>query len=196
MYICTGQDKKLKKAYPDCNILRSRSSNFIEREENMDYKYIEQLLEHYWECKTTIQEEHILRAFFSQDDIPESLARYREVFTTVSDMAGEHLGEDFDKRILSMTTETEKQVTARRITLYHRMRPLYRAAAMVAVVLTIGMAAHHSFTVGSQEPAKMWAQESAEDPDSEFTQMPSSMENSSAKASETGQDSLSHHPVK
>ena len=31
----------------------------------MDYKYIEQLLERYWQCETTLQEENILRAFFS-----------------------------------------------------------------------------------------------------------------------------------
>lgn len=162
----------------------------------MDYKYIEQLLEHYWECKTTIQEEQILRAIFSQDDIPESLARYREVFVSINDMACEHLDEDFDRRILSMTTEKEKQETARHITLYHRMRPLYRAAAMVAVILTIGMAAQRSFVDDSQEPAQMRAQQAIEDPDSEYTLMPDGMENTSAEVSGTGQDSLSHHSVK
>ena len=30
----------------------------------MDYKYIEQLLERYWEGETTLQEEAILRTFF------------------------------------------------------------------------------------------------------------------------------------
>ena len=33
---------------------------------NMDYKYIEQLLERYWKCETTLEEEEILRMFFSQ----------------------------------------------------------------------------------------------------------------------------------
>ncbi|MBQ4446467.1 MAG: pyruvate ferredoxin oxidoreductase, partial [Prevotella sp.] len=32
----------------------------------MDYKYIEQLLERYWQGMTTLEEERILRAFFSQ----------------------------------------------------------------------------------------------------------------------------------
>ena len=32
----------------------------------MDYKYIEQLLERYWACETTLEEEQILRAFFLQ----------------------------------------------------------------------------------------------------------------------------------
>ena len=51
----------------------------------MDYKYIEQLLERYWDCNTTTQEEQILHAFFSQEDIPESLAQYREVFAANND---------------------------------------------------------------------------------------------------------------
>ena len=36
----------------------------------MDYKYINQLLERYWECKTTLEEEQILRSFFSQLCVP------------------------------------------------------------------------------------------------------------------------------
>ena len=30
----------------------------------MDYKYIEQLLERYWNCETSLEEEQILRSFF------------------------------------------------------------------------------------------------------------------------------------
>jgi hypothetical protein len=49
----------------------------------MDYKYIEQLLERYWECETTLQEEAILRAFFSQPEmpeVPEDIRKYRALF--------------------------------------------------------------------------------------------------------------------
>ena len=47
----------------------------------MDYRYIEQLLERYWRCETTLQEEEILRTFFSQDDIPAGLERYKALFS-------------------------------------------------------------------------------------------------------------------
>ena len=45
----------------------------------MDYKYIKQLLERYWKCETSLEEEEILRTFFSQKDIPvqTSLTVYR-----------------------------------------------------------------------------------------------------------------------
>ena len=31
----------------------------------MDYKYINQLLDRYWKCETSLEEEEILRTFFS-----------------------------------------------------------------------------------------------------------------------------------
>ena len=46
----------------------------------MDYKYITQLLERYWNCTTSLEEEQILKAFFSQDDIPAELLKYKPLF--------------------------------------------------------------------------------------------------------------------
>ena len=46
----------------------------------MDYKYITQLLERYWECRTSLEEENILKAFFSQKDVPAELLRYKALF--------------------------------------------------------------------------------------------------------------------
>ena len=46
----------------------------------MDYKYIEQLLERYWEGETTLQEEAILRTFFNQEDVPAGLMKYKSFF--------------------------------------------------------------------------------------------------------------------
>ena len=46
----------------------------------MDYKYIEQLLERYWACETSLEEEEILCMFYSQKDIPANLLRYKDLF--------------------------------------------------------------------------------------------------------------------
>ena len=46
----------------------------------MDYKYINQLLERYWRCETSLEEEDILRAFFSLDEVPAELLRYKPLF--------------------------------------------------------------------------------------------------------------------
>ena len=101
----------------------------------MDYKYIEQLLERYWQCETTLQEEAILRTFFSQPDIPEELQKYQALFSYESQKE-ESLGEDFDARMLDFIGETPKIIT-----LKDRLMPLFKAAAIVAIILTLGNAA-------------------------------------------------------
>lgn len=106
----------------------------------LDYKYIEQLLERYWECQTTLKEEAILKEFFSQDDVPAEFIQYRSLFVYEREADKmETISEDFDKRILSII-EAEKPVKARTISLSDRMRPLLRAAAIVAVVISMGTA--------------------------------------------------------
>ncbi len=122
----------------------------------MDYKYIEQLLERYWECQTTLEEETILHKFFAQADIPASLLPYACLFHAEDEMANEHLGKDFDERILK-AIEPKAEETKTRIVSLHKagkadaLRPLWRAAAVVAIVLSIGMAAQQGFQRNGEE---------------------------------------------
>ena len=112
----------------------------------MDYKYIEQLLERYWRCETSLQEEEILRMFFSQEDIPAALLPYRDLFVyEQNEKEMEKLGDDFDQRILGMIQEDEP-VKARVITMRHRLMPLFKAAAVVAILLTLGNAMQAAFS--------------------------------------------------
>ncbi|MBP5513986.1 MAG: pyruvate ferredoxin oxidoreductase [Bacteroidaceae bacterium] len=116
----------------------------------MDYKYIEQLLERYWECQTTLEEEAILRNFFAQSDIPARLLPYASLFQAEEGMANEHLSDDFDQRVMEAIEEKKVGSTAHVVALNSRnwaevLRPLWRAAAVVAIVLTIGMAAQQGF---------------------------------------------------
>ena len=112
----------------------------------MDYKYIEQLLDKYFEAQTSLGEEQILRAFFAQEDVPVHLLPYREFFVYQSfGKNAEALGEDFDEKILGIIgegkTDEPHHVVARKVSLNKRLRPLYKAAACVAIVLSIGQAA-------------------------------------------------------
>lgn len=110
----------------------------------MDYKYIEQLLERYWQCETSLEEEAILKAFFSQKEIPLQLRPYKDLFTAERSLQEARLGDSFDDRILGML-QVEEPVKARKMTLTVRLRPLYKAAASVAIILTLGNAAQTSF---------------------------------------------------
>ena len=115
----------------------------------MDYKYIQQLLERYWMCETTLEEEEILRAFFSQKDVPAELLRYKDLFTyEQAEVRNDVLSDDFDERMLRMI-EDPVPVKARLITMPQRLMPLFKAAAVVAIVLTLGNAIHIS-TAGDQ----------------------------------------------
>ena len=104
----------------------------------MDYKYIEQLLERYWRCETTLQEEEILRSFFSQEDVPVALLAQRE------ETKQEVLDESFDERMLAIVDE-QKPVKPIVITMRQRLMPLFKAAAVVAIILTLGNAAQIAF---------------------------------------------------
>ena len=122
----------------------------------MDYKYIEQLLERYWECQTTLDEEAILRTFFRQEDVPARLLPYRQLFLEEDALASEHVGKDFQEKVLRLVGEESTlpfgegmgtaYCKARRMTFMRRLRPFYRAAGLVAILLTIGDAAQQSFT--------------------------------------------------
>ena len=120
----------------------------------MDYKYIEQLLENYFACTTTLQEEQILRSFFSQEDVPAHLIQYAALFSYETEAKEETLGEDFDERMMARieaVEPTKKQATKTHIvklTTRH-FTPFFKAAAVVAIALTIGRAAEHA--IGEQE---------------------------------------------
>ncbi|MBQ0061009.1 MAG: hypothetical protein MJZ69_11130 [Bacteroidaceae bacterium] len=110
----------------------------------MDYKYIEQLLDRYFLCQTSLEEEEILRSFFRQEEIPAQLLPYRDLFRYEKAAQKQELGEDFDAKVLAMVNQPV--VKARRVRLSERFRPFMKAAALVAIVLTIGNAAQQSFS--------------------------------------------------
>ena len=105
----------------------------------MDYKYIEQLLDRYFKCETTVEEERILQAFFSQKDVPTEFICYKEIFTYAAEEAkADVLGDDFDNRILALTEKRTKAVKAHTISITERLMPLFKAAAIIVMIITVG----------------------------------------------------------
>lgn len=110
----------------------------------MDYKDIEQLLERYWQCETSVEEEAILRDFFSKGDVSAHLLRYKDLFAYQQVQREVGLGDDFDVRMLAAVDPVV--VKAKCLTLTGRFIPLLKAAAVIALLLTLGNVAQHSFT--------------------------------------------------
>ncbi|MBF1501376.1 pyruvate ferredoxin oxidoreductase [Prevotella pallens] len=112
----------------------------------MDYKYIEQLLERYWHCETSLQEEEILRLFFSQEEVPTNLVPYKDLFIYEQEQKEtDILGDDFNQKILEKANG-DQPVKARTITMRKRLMPLFKAAAVVAILLTLQNALQETFT--------------------------------------------------
>lgn len=158
----------------------------------MDYKYIEQLLERYWQCRTSMEEEAILRAFFSQNRVPAELRPYKGLFAGEKLLQDAKLDDAFDAGILSKIEEQEP-VKARRITWGRRLTPLYKAVASVAIILTLGNTAQTSFR--TQEPASDYNyenyQESYNDPETAYDQVSEALQMVSQGLNETmTEDSL------
>lgn len=133
--------------------MHARPSNkSIKKPKNMDYKYIEQLLERYWRCETSLEEEEILKAFFSQEELPASLRRYRDLFAYEhQEVKDDVLGDDFDARMMEMVSEKK----ARTVSLTQRLMPLFKAAAVVAIFLTLGNAAQRAFEAPANDVSDM-----------------------------------------
>lgn len=126
----------------------------------MDYKYIEQLLDRYFLCETSLEEESILRTFFEQSDVPANLSQYKDLFQAQKvDEAS--LSDDFDQRILDIigkddadamdgTNNNAPVVKIKRLSLSYQLRPFFRAAAVVAIILSFSLAVQQAM-YSSQE---------------------------------------------
>lgn len=109
----------------------------------MDCRYVEQLLGRYWQCETSLEEESELRSFFSKEEVPAHLLQYKDLFVYQQVQKEIGLGEDFDARILAQVEAPV--VKAKRLTLVGRFMPLFKAAAVIAVMLSLGNVAQHTF---------------------------------------------------
>lgn len=128
----------------------------------LDYKYIEQLLEEYFNGETTLEEEKILRTFFCQEKLPEHLVQYRDLFIyEQSEPKADCLGADFDAKLMKMIEEKDTEVRTTVVkmpkasqmahSVLKALHPFFRAAAIVAVVITIGNASQVLFQDSSKE---------------------------------------------
>lgn len=113
----------------------------------MDYKFIEQLLERYFDCATTASEERMLRAFFSGDDVPEALLRYKALFDVEAKDVRKGVSAGFKSRVLEKAgVMPVVEARPRTFSLRLALRPLYNAVAAIAIVMLVGHLAQVSFS--------------------------------------------------
>lgn len=109
-------------------VLAPHSDRLWKKNSTMDYKFIEQLLERYFAAETTAEEESLLRAGMAMPDLPEHIAKYREIFECMRSEGEKGLGEDFDQHIMQVCGVAEQPritVHAQRRSLLQNLRPLW-----------------------------------------------------------------------
>lgn len=74
----------------------------------MDSKQVEQLLEKYWNCETSLEEERILRNYF-QGQVPENLSEIANLFRFFESQQQKEISNpDFDARVKQQTRHRPK----------------------------------------------------------------------------------------
>jgi hypothetical protein len=96
----------------------------------MDSKKIEELLNRYWSCETSLEEEAQLREYFQQDDIPEQHREAAALFRYFGQNKKKSIVDaQFDEKIL------HGHVAPKRGKVVHLARNAMRIAAGIAVLL-------------------------------------------------------------
>lgn len=91
---------------------------------------IHKLLERYWQGETTLQEEALLRQLCQQAEVPAPLQPYADYFRSLQAFA--------EVESPAADGGAVRSVKAQPLTFAERMRPYFRAAACVAIVMMVG----------------------------------------------------------
>jgi hypothetical protein len=111
-----------------------------------DYRHIEEILDRYWLCKTSVEEEKMLQDFFfNEQDIPPHLIQYQSLFEYRNEKQAEKLPDDFEGKILNRINAKPKR--------FH-LRQAMAVAASIAILIGIGFTTHLHQTRTKQAQAR------------------------------------------
>lgn len=101
----------------------------------MTQQEIQNLIERFLDAETTLQEEQQLMEYFRQEDIPEELMQYREMFLDYEALlplprGGEYTNTLSDSKVVTVELSREKQPP--------RIIRLWAVAASIAVLMVLG----------------------------------------------------------
>ena len=100
----------------------------------MDYSDIKSLLDKYWRCETSLDEEAQLRKYFERDDIPEDLQPYTSLFRYFGNISAAEPEKMIDIPLNSGIDEyRHKRPLVRRI----QTRWIYRVAAAILILFSV-----------------------------------------------------------
>lgn len=122
----------------------------------MDPEKIRDLLQKYWNCETSIEEENILRKYFIKEDVPADLTRFRPLFFYYNEKSAERLTDDFERRLFEKIDKKPEKTRHQYINL------IYKAAA--AIILILSFYVIHQRFINVQDQARRVVEDTFEDP--------------------------------
>ena len=94
----------------------------------MDSKKIEELLQKYWDCETSLEEEKQLHEYFSNEHVPDQWKETATLFHYFEQQKNKSVNPQFDKTVLGQLKKPQGKVT-------NLVQTSLKIAAGVAVLL-------------------------------------------------------------
>lgn len=129
----------------------------------MDYRRIEDLLEKYWACETSIVEEKELKAFFKNEQVPKQFKDTASLFQYFEmESSQKKLGTDFDQQILNQLDENEPKKETKVVYWFNTYA---KVAAVILMVIALSFFVTHTI---QQEQKKAQIADTFENPEDAF----------------------------
>ena len=122
----------------------------------MDYKKIKILLEKYWNCETTLEEEAFLREHLSSKDIPEDLKEISALFHYYKSQSEIKVSNGFEDKVLHQIESKENKGKRKYLHLYYKV-----AAATILILFFVTI---HQRFIAVREKATVLVQDTFDDP--------------------------------
>lgn len=103
----------------------------------MDYAHISRLLDKYWECGTTVEEERELRCFFSGSIVPPDLLPYKSWFVSAEAEMLLPLGDNFDEQVMTHIGQLKKRRRQQSVTRYLCIASLFFVLILLFLCLKL-----------------------------------------------------------
>ena len=123
----------------------------------MDYKGIKTLLEKYWNCETSLEEEAQLRKYFTGQAIHDDFKHFAPLFQYYKSENNKMVSNGFDKKILEQIERRKKPGKLRHLKIYYRV-----AAAVILILFFITI---HQRFIAVKEKATVVVKDTFEDPE-------------------------------
>src|SRR5690349_9815134 len=94
----------------------------------MDSKKIEELLQKYWDCETSLEEEQQLREYFRNEKFPEQMKETASLFNYFEQQKSKSVNDQFEQKVLGQLKKPAGKVT-------NLVQTSLRIAAGIAVLV-------------------------------------------------------------